>query len=101
MNITDYIGYGRRNAVTREQLSLMTGLPDRKMRKLIAQARKDGAPILNGQDGAGYYLSEEPGELERQLRTNTNRALSILMQNTRLRRRIKELEEGVDQCRID
>lgn len=93
MNIVDYISPGKQNAVTREQLRLRTGLSDRKMRKLIAKARKDGAPIVNDQDGAGYYLSEEPGELERQLRSNTSRALSILEQNTHLRHKIEELEE--------
>lgn len=101
MNIVDYISPGKQNAVTREQLSLRTGLPDRKVRKLIEEARKDGAQIVNDQDGEGYYLSDDRAELERQCRTNTSRALSILKQNTHLRRRIKELEEGVNQCRIE
>lgn len=101
MNIVDYISPGKENAVTRVELALRTGLPDRKVRKLIEEARKDGAPILNDQDGVGYYLSEEPGELKRQYRTNRSRALSILRQNTRLRRRIEELEEGGNQCRIE
>lgn len=100
MNIVDYISPGKQNAVTREQLRMLSGLPDRDVRRRIEEARKDGAPIVNDQDGAGYYLSEEPGELKRQYRANRSRALSILRQNTCLRRKIRELEEGVNQCRI-
>ena len=32
-----------------------TGLPDRTVRELIAQARRNH-PIINFQDGTGYYL---------------------------------------------
>lgn len=92
MNITDFIGIGRENAVTREQLRLRLNLPDRKIRNMIEEARKDGALIINAQDGAGYYVSDDLGELKRQHRSNHNRAMSILRQNTHLKRKIKELE---------
>lgn len=54
MNIIDYIPFGRENAVTRTQLRIVTGLTDRKIRDLIADARRDTV-ILNMQDGKGYF----------------------------------------------
>lgn len=92
MNITDFIGVGRENAVDRFQLMERTGLPDRRVRKLIQEARDRGEIILNAQDGRGYYLSNDVGELKRQYRTNRRRALSVLRQQKYLRRKIKEAE---------
>ena len=91
-NILNYIGVGRENAVDRFRLMELTGLPDRKVRSLIEDARREGALIVNAQDGAGYYISEDLGELKRQLNTNHSRAMSILVQQKYLRRKIKELE---------
>lgn len=95
MNICDFIPRGRENAIRRADLVARLNLPDRKVREMIETARKDGALILNDQTGAGYYISEDLGELKRQLRSNHNRAMSVLRQNTHLRRKIKELEKDV------
>lgn len=92
MKITDFIPVGKENAVTREQLRLRLNLPDRKIRQMIEDARRDGALIINESDGAGYYQSEELGELKRQFRTNRNRAMSILVQNGHIIQKIRELE---------
>lgn len=92
MNIVDFIPTGKENAITRADLVRVLNLPDRKVREMIETARKDGALILNAQDGAGYYISEDVGELKRQLHSNHSRAMSVLRQNTHLRRKIKELE---------
>ena len=70
-SITDYIPFGKENAVTRAHLRAATGLPDRKIREEIEQARRRGAIIINAQDGAGY------GGLRRKQREagrNTDRA---------------------------
>ncbi len=93
MNICEFIPTGKENAITRADLVRRVNLPDRKVREMIETARKDGALILNAQDGAGYYISNDVGELKRQLRSNHSRAMSVLRQNTHLRRKIKELEE--------
>lgn len=95
MNIVDFIPTGKENAITRADLVRVLNLPDRKVREMIETARKDGALILNAQDGAGYYISEDVGELKRQLHSNHSRAMSVLRQNTHLRRKIKELEKDV------
>ena len=53
MEIRDLIPYGRENAVTRENLCILTGLNDRVVRNEIKKLRRD-MPILNLQDGSGY-----------------------------------------------
>lgn len=99
-SITDVIGVGRENAVTREQLAAMLGLPDRTVRRMIAEARDEGAVIINLSDGRGYYVSEELNDLYRQYNTNRSRALSILRQQKHLERKIEEAE-GKDQVTIE
>lgn len=88
-SITEYIPEGRANAVTRAQLHERTGLPDRKIREEIERARREGAIIINAQDGAGYYRSEDLREIARQYQQNERRALSILKQQKHLRKRLK------------
>ena len=92
MNITDFIGVGRENAVTRDRLVAALNLPDRTVRRLIQEARDRGEIIINAQDGAGYYMSNDVGEMKRQLALNKSRALSVLRQQKHLRRKIREAE---------
>lgn len=99
MNITDYIPAGKENAVRRADLVRRLNLPDRTVRRMIQDARDRGEVILNDQSGAGYYISDDVGELKRQYRTNRNRALSILRQQKYLSRRIEEAER-TDQLTI-
>lgn len=73
-SITDYIPIGKENAVTRAHLRAVTGLPDRKIREEIEQARRKGAIIINAQDGAGYYQSEGIRDIAKQYRQNEHRA---------------------------
>lgn len=100
MNICDFIPEGKENAVKRETLVARLGLSDRTVRLLIQGARERGEIILNDQSGAGYYTTNDVGELKRQLKTNENRAFSVLRQSTYLRRKIRELESA-DQITIE
>ena len=93
MNITDFIGTGKENAVTRCQLVGILNLPDRTIRRLIQEARERGEIIINAQDGAGYYISNDIGEMKRQLASNRSRALSVLRQQKYLRQKIREAEQ--------
>lgn len=68
-SITDYIPFGKENAVTRAHLRAATGLPDRKIREEIEQARRRGAIIINAQDGAGYYQSEDIKDISEAVQT--------------------------------
>ncbi len=67
---------GRRNAISREDLAAALHTTDRKMRKAVAEAKKQGVMICN--DGDGYYQSDELSDLWRQYRRETARAKSIL-----------------------
>ena len=93
MKILDYIGTGKENAVTREELTERLSLPDRTIRSMIEAARREGVLIINDGSGAGYYISDNLEDLKRQQKMNNSRAMSILVQQKYLRRRIKELEE--------
>ncbi len=88
-NITDFIPEGKNNAITRNQLCNLTGLSDRKVRELIEQARSKGEIIINAQDGAGYFRTEDLNEIEKQYKRNDRRAKSILIQQKYLRKRLK------------
>lgn len=100
MDIMNFIAKGKENAISRQELCLLLGLPDRAVRRMIQDARDRGEIILNAQDGAGYYTSDDVGELERQYKTNQSRALSILRQQIHLARRITLLED-VGQMTMD
>jgi len=101
MSILDYIPTGKDNAVTRAQLCAQTGLGDRAVRKLIEIARVEGAVIVNHQDGKGYYISDDPKDIRRQIATNNSRAMSILRQQKLLRQRLTEIERGATQITIE
>ena len=89
--ILRYLGIGSDNAKTREQLCRLTGMSDRAVRSEIEKLRNDGVIIINRQDGKGYYISEDPVEMERQYKQNYARAMSILKQQKHLRRKMKEV----------
>lgn len=78
MNIIDYMPCGQKNAITRAELSKITGLKDRVVRELIGQARRE-TPILNTQNGEGYFipLPSEKHLVERWLKQEESRAKSI------------------------
>lgn len=90
MNILHHIPEGKDNAVSRTRLVELTGLPDRIVRKLIEDARNKGEIIINDQDGKGYYRSNDIEDIRRQYRQNHARAMSILVQQKHLRRKLKE-----------
>ena len=100
MDIMTFIPMGKENAISRWELMELTHLPDRTVRKMIQDARDRGELILNDQDGAGYYTSDDEGELKRQYRSNRSRALSILRQQRHIRRRLREIAQK-DQVTLE
>ena len=100
MDIMTFIPKGKENAIPRQELAYILRLPDRTVRKMIQDARDRGELILNDQDGAGYYTSDDEGELKRQYRSNRSRALSILRQQRHIRRRLREIAQR-DQVTIE
>lgn len=63
MQIEEAVPFGHENAVTRSELAVRTGLPDRAIRDAI---NKSEALIINMQDGKGYFrpLPEESSLVE-------------------------------------
>lgn len=90
----DILKYFKDGYNTRKELSIRTGLSDRKVRDEIERARRKGTIILNNQDGKGYFISEDLEDLRNQYKQNNNRAMSILVQQKFIRRKIKELERS-------
>lgn len=90
MQITDYIPFGHDKAVTRRTLCRMTGMQDRAVRQMIENAQRNGAVILNLQDGAGYFQSDDVEEMHLYYRQEKSRALSTLAKQKGIRRRLKD-----------
>ena len=76
MKIIDYIPVGHKNAVTRKQLVILTGLSDRKIRNMIQEECNREHPILNMQDGKGYFQLYRAQENHRTL-TNRKKVSEI------------------------
>lgn len=66
-SIYDLLPVGAENAVSRRQLSAMTGIPDRQLRRKIADERKAGLLILSStaEVGGGYFRAADTQELRR------------------------------------
>lgn len=64
VDIMKLIPTGHANAISRAKLQRLAGLSDRSVREMIHAARRD-YPILNMQDGSGYFLPdpEDPEDL--------------------------------------
>ena len=97
MNILNLIPQGKANAISRTELRYRAQLNDRAMRELIEQERRNGAIILNLQDGRGYYrpAPDELDDVLRQYKQNDRRAKSILVQQKYLRKMLKQAGTGV------
>lgn len=99
-SIAEFIPKGRENAISRASLAAMLNLPDRTVRQMIEKARREGEIIINLGSGEGYYISEDPADIQRQMKMNNSRAMAILVQQTHLRRKLRELE-GSDQIEME
>ena len=91
MNILDFIPIGKDHPVKREALMSVMRLPDREIRAMIEQERRNGHIIINLQDGRGYYRPAESDfeSIMYQYRQNKSRAMSVLVQQKYLRRALK------------
>lgn len=64
--IKDYIPTGHENAISRKELSELSGIDDRNVRRSIAQARRN-TPIINLQDGDGYFIPDPSNSVDMEL----------------------------------
>ena len=100
VNILDFIPYGHDNAVTREYLCAVTGMPDRKVRKHIEEAIKEGAMIANV--GKGYFQLKDSTDIpyfEAYYRSNDNKGWSIINQNRPKKKKLEAYKRmGAPDC---
>lgn len=77
--VRDALLYGRANAIPSKTLAESLGFRSvRDLQKGIEFERAHGAVILSDACGAGYYLSNDPAELERFTRTLSARARNTI-----------------------
>ena len=62
-DLINLLGIGAENASSREYLAMTLGTTDRNVRKLIAQARENGVPIISSSHVSGYFLPSSEKEL--------------------------------------
>ena len=79
IRVYDALHYGRSNAIPSKKLADMLGFKSvRDLQKAVEAERAAGAVILSDPCGGGYYLSDDPSELQRFTRTLNARARNTL-----------------------
>lgn len=77
--LVNFLPIGRENAVTGRELASLLDLTVRDVSRMVALARADGCPICASCDTArpGYFLTEDPDELERYINSLDRRLRAI------------------------
>ena len=91
--VFNYIPFGKDNAITREQLSELTGYSDRRNRIIIATLRREGRLICSDSKNKGFWRADSVTEAERYIYEMIHSAMSILGTISKARRELKLLKE--------
>ena len=85
------IGKGRERALTLQEIISITGMTSRAIRKEVGQLQESGLPIINLQDGKGYYIanSEDYQDIQRYIRQEESRGIKSLIRASAIRRYLK------------
>ncbi len=90
--VRDSLHYGKSNAIRSKALAKSLGFRSvRDLQKRIELERAHGAVILSDACGAGYYLSNDPSELERFTRTLNARARNTIRAEESAQRALNNL----------
>lgn len=81
---------GKENAVTRENLCLLSNLNDRQVRRMIGQLKDEGLVIVNDRDGEGYYVTDDLDVIEKEYKAVTSMAMTLLKRRKNIRKILKE-----------
>ena len=76
--ISELLGVGAENGITRRELERLTGLDGRSVRLLIERERREGVPILSD-NASGYFLPASEDERAGYVRSMRHRAAEILI----------------------
>lgn len=97
MEVLKYIPEGRENAISREMLCKVTGMPDRAVRREIRRLRDKGEPILTDTEKGGYWMAGagdyDYREMLRYYRTLTAYIRSLHQLSRKYRQWLLEHEE--------
>lgn len=78
-SIYDLLPVGAEYAISRRELSALTGIEDRQLRRQIAKERRAGVLILSSSESnGGYYRAASREELQRYVRSMQSRSKEIL-----------------------
>lgn len=75
--VVNLLGQGAENAIPLRQLTAITGMKGRAIRKEIEIERRRGVPILSDNVN-GYFLPADDGEKEQFIKSMQHRALEIM-----------------------
>ena len=95
LNALNFLGYGEKNAIKREELARVMGVNERTAREAIRQLRMNGHAVVN--NGSGYYLAETAGEVDRECRKMYSHAFGTLG----IAIKMKQNFENFNQTKID
>lgn len=97
-SIYDLLPVGAENAVGRRQLSALTGLPDRQLRRKIAAERMEGLLILSStaEVGGGYFRAANVAELRRWVAMMQSHISAVLAVIRAAQEAIAKAAEGAD-----
>ena len=76
MRIADLLSHGAGNGQTITDLERLTGWQSREIRKQIERERRAGALIISDNRN-GYYLTDDPAEVQRFTRSMLHRSAEI------------------------
>lgn len=99
-SVLDYIGIGKENATKRSHLQLVTGLPDRALRLAIAYEVDKGIPIVNLQDGRGYYIATDADDVEQNAKQELSRGKNSIKHGRALFKAAQKIRREENQCQI-
>lgn len=79
--IEDFLLVGKKNAISSQRLADLAGCKSiRELQQVIAEERAAGAVILSTcQDGGGYFLPQNAGEVKEFITTLENRGKNTLL----------------------
>jgi biotin operon repressor len=97
-DILNLIPYGKDNAITKEELMRITGLPERTIRKEIELLRKDHA-IISSSHCKGYWRTRDIKELDIFIREVSHRAIQVLNSREGAQKELSEIT-GQNQQRL-
>ncbi len=80
MDVTEFIPYGKENAISQGDLATLCSMDRRSVRKAVECARRNGAAICS--DNSGYYFPEDAEEARHyvQMQKHRIRTSAIVLQ---------------------